>query len=651
MAEEILEGIRSIPSYFDTQTTEFINECLLDPNIPEVAYCNDPVQRFHAFVKSWNIRKEKTTSSNQHIGHYKACIQHDFLGWCLFQRHEIPATTGYSPKRHRKFIDLSILKRSGNNNIDKQRTLGLLDSELNQQLMELGRSGMNNALTHNLIATEQYSRPRRSAIEHALNRVLTFDHFLYLRTPFCVASCDLKGCYDRIIHIAAYLALRKAGVPRTRLLAMFKTIQHMIHKVRTSYGDSSSTYGGEFKGYWDNFAQGILQGNASGPQVWSILSSVIFKILHKRGHSTTFCTSLSRMLFEMLGFSYVDDCDLIQAKSTITETVDSMQALIDDWTKYMLVTGGKVEATKSWWYYGQVTWKKGWKIDNVHIEKNLSITFEGTPTNLKRLGVQDSSEMLGIWMAPNGNHHKMKRHLRQTTLAWASKLKLGNPTNIVAWTALHKTISAKMKYSMAVSRFTQKECDYIMAPAITVGLTRSGINRNFPKDARHAPITSGGLHVLQLYNEMGVTRTNMILEHCFNKTPTGRFITINIEHLVLEAGLFGTIWDMNVDTLEKYCTTSTWIFHTIKFNFQNNIKINTPHMELQPRRQNDKAIMDLAHRYTQDSKTLKAINRIRMIHEITHLSDITTANGKYLDPAFLQTHFLLAKKNHPYQPI
>ena len=150
---------------------------------------------------------------------------------------------------------------------------------------------MTNAIQHNLVATEQYSRPRHSAIEHALNRVLTFDHFTYTRTPFSIASCDLKGCYDRIIHIAAYLALRKAGVPRPRLLSMFNTIQHMIHRVRTAYGDSTTSYGGEFKGAWLNFAQGVLQGNAAGPQVWLILSSVIFKILHKRGHSTKFCFS------------------------------------------------------------------------------------------------------------------------------------------------------------------------------------------------------------------------------------------------------------------------------------------------------------------------------------------------------------------------
>ena len=77
---------------------------------------------------------------------------------------------------------------------------------------------MYNALKHDLNATEQYSRPRRSAIDHALNRTLTFDHFRYLRKPFCLTSCDLKGCYDHILHITAYLTLRRVGVRRTKLI-------------------------------------------------------------------------------------------------------------------------------------------------------------------------------------------------------------------------------------------------------------------------------------------------------------------------------------------------------------------------------------------------------------------------------------------------
>lgn len=88
---------------------------------------------------------------------------------------------------------------------------------------------------------------------------------------------------------------------------MFESIQNMIHRVRTIFGDSDLTYGGNVLGEWENFAQGILQSNCSGPIVWAILSPVIFECLHSGSYSNFFFSALSKLLFVLVGFSYVDD--------------------------------------------------------------------------------------------------------------------------------------------------------------------------------------------------------------------------------------------------------------------------------------------------------------------------------------------------------
>ena len=645
--ESVLDGSFDPPAWLSQDTKDFLSACRRTENISDIPIKEDPVSRFHDFIQSWSPRKEKTMTANQHIGHYKSGIQHPHIGWLLFQRHEIPGITGYSPLRHRQCVDLIILKKSGNIDAAKQRTLGILDTEFNHINGGTGREGMHAAVDHGLMATEQYSRPGRSAIDHALNRILVFDHFKYQRTPFCLASSDLKGCYDRIIHIAAYLAMRRVGVRRPKLIAMFKTIQHMIHKIRTAFGDSESTYGGIDLEEWENYAQGVLQGNASGPQIWSILSSVIFDILHSRGYSVTFCNCLSKSMFSLLGFSYVDDCDLLQAQSNPRDTLSSMQEVINSWSDLMAVTGGQIEASKSWWYLADVTWKKGkWIISDALPEASLTLMDGENEINLQRLKVHQASEMLGVWMCPNGDHSKMLQELRQVSARWASKIQAGNPSREVAWTALHKTISAKLKYSMPISTFSEEECKYIMAPAIAIGLQKSGICSTFPTAARHAPITSGGLHVLNLHTEMGVSRTVSLLEHCHRNTPTGDLIHLNIEHLVLEAGLYGPIWQFDMNKVAEWCDNKTWLFHTLKFNHDNGIELNIDHFQLKAQRTNDRAIMDLAMEYTNDHSTLQAINRIRMIHEVVHLSDITTANGQRVDPAFLISDPFPESRNH-----
>jgi len=62
-----------------------------------------------------------------------------------------------------------------------------------------------------------------------------------------MAACsnDARSCYDRIVYVAAYLALRRLGIPKPMIINMLHTIQMMEYSIRTSFGDSSVTYGGK----------------------------------------------------------------------------------------------------------------------------------------------------------------------------------------------------------------------------------------------------------------------------------------------------------------------------------------------------------------------------------------------------------------------
>jgi Reverse transcriptase (RNA-dependent DNA polymerase). len=178
-----------------------------------------------------------------------------------------------------------LLKKENNHHVDHLRTIVLFDSKANMNYKHLGQRAMKSALSQRGIAPEQYSRPHRKAIDHALNCKLVMDHQLYQRQPYAFTCCDLKSCYDRILHGPALLALQHVGMPQTEVASMFDSIQRMNHTVRTSFGDSTSSYGNDRTKKWSLPPQGILQGNGSGPAIRSILSSVIFCMLPKAGTS------------------------------------------------------------------------------------------------------------------------------------------------------------------------------------------------------------------------------------------------------------------------------------------------------------------------------------------------------------------------------
>jgi len=153
------------------------------------------------------------------------------------------------------------------------------------------------------------------------------------------------------------------------------------------FGDSQITYGGDDLGDWNNYPQGILQGNACGPTIWVLLSSVIFEVLHIRGFAVQICSSIIRELFKLVGFSYVDDCDLIQAGKTPLEALASMQQLINNWSSIVDVTGGSLCNSKSWWYLIDYVWHRGkWITSDPGIDIDLVATSsEGDTVSLQRL--------------------------------------------------------------------------------------------------------------------------------------------------------------------------------------------------------------------------------------------------------------------------
>ena len=87
-----------------------------------------------------------------------------------------------------------------------------------------------------------------------------------------------------------------------------------------------------------------------------MLSSVVFEILHKRGFAVEVCTSISKQLFKMVGFAYVDDCDLFQSGNEPIDVLASTQDLLVSWSSLIDVTGGAISIDKSWWYLIEYIW-------------------------------------------------------------------------------------------------------------------------------------------------------------------------------------------------------------------------------------------------------------------------------------------------------
>ena len=102
---------------------------------------------------------------------------------------------------------------------------------------------------------------------------------------------------------------------------MLDTIKHMKHTVRTAYRDYNLAYGGDtIPEEFRNFMMELCQGNGSATQIWSIISSLVFSALIAQGFGIHFVNSFTSEIAQLLCFSYVDDCDMVQSDDDIEAT-------------------------------------------------------------------------------------------------------------------------------------------------------------------------------------------------------------------------------------------------------------------------------------------------------------------------------------------
>jgi hypothetical protein len=209
-ADSILAGTYQIPVGVDTYTAKLIAEL----RMPEVIRNNMLTAAYVStddHTNGWRRQKENTSADPDGLSfsHFKAGIEDDLISQFDATLRSLPYQHGFSPTAWRHLTDVEILKKAGVYDIEKMRTIILMNSEFNMNNKKLGRDMMCNAEKYGTLAREQYgSRKHHRSIIAALNKRLTMDMLRLRRLAGAICSNDAKSCYDRIVHSIDSLAMR-----------------------------------------------------------------------------------------------------------------------------------------------------------------------------------------------------------------------------------------------------------------------------------------------------------------------------------------------------------------------------------------------------------------------------------------------------------
>ena len=122
----------------------------------------------------------------------------------------------------------------------------------------------------------------------------------------------------------------------------------------------------------------LCQGNGSAPQIWFIISSVVFSEIRAQGFGIHFVNYFMTEISQLVGLSYVDDCDMVQSDDDIQATQSQMQLALSELEDLIKIMGCCLAPDKSARYLLDYQQRRGkWKCTNPGQDKLMLDTNKG----------------------------------------------------------------------------------------------------------------------------------------------------------------------------------------------------------------------------------------------------------------------------------
>ena len=219
---------------------------------------------------------------------------------------------------------------------------------------------------------------------------------------------------------------------------------------------------------------------------------------------------------------------------------------------------------------------------------------------------------LGIELAMDGNQEGEKAYLREKAEDFNDRLRTApGLSKNAAWEAVKTQIIATFKYPAAAIQLTEADWDYICRPVLTAGLPKSGIAKNFPRQAVWGPQLFQGLGLMHPFHFQELTHLEVILKHCSQDTFIGKMIQQSWEALRLELGLSGHLTDWDYETWGPLAT-NCWLKNVWKYCDEHGVQMEDAFPHLSTSRTNDVFLMEAFFNNPEvPNSDLKTLNECR----------------------------------------
>jgi hypothetical protein len=645
-AAELLSG--EVPASWHGND-ELLREFLTSFAIPDKVKAERPISTAiteddvkYGF-KKWK-ESTSTSPSGRHLGHYKAIVQDDRLLRSMTQFLATVVKHGLTMTRWCNAVNIMIEKDPGTPKITRLRIIHLFEADFNFFLKLLwGSRLVKRAAKLDLLNDGQHgSVPRRTALDPIMLTQLTTDLCRLLRHNHARFDNDASACYDRIIVALGMLAARRCGMPDCAVQTHADSLQLMKYTVKTAHGISEENYHGTL--FSPLFGTG--QGSGASPAVWLTMVVVLMNTLDRMIPERMQFESPDTILrHSRLIDAFVDDTSLgftDPGFMTLDTMVTKLNHMAQTWEQLLFYSGGALNLSKCSWYIMYWDWHLGrpyTRAISPDDAPTVSLTTQGnhsgTPTVIKRLPLDKASRILGVHLSPNGNFSAQLQVLKDKADTLSIRLRSPKltPQDIQTF---HRTMyMPAMKYVLPALAVDEEELQPIQSKIIPVILQKLGYSSKLPTEIRHGPIEMGGLNLMDLRTEIGISTIKYMRNAIYSGSETGNLMILNVKYSQIEAGISENILE-HTEVHLPYLTP-TWITSIRQFLFQHSMQISlTDTLIVHMRSLQDQCIMAPASLSRYSSAQQTDINLVRLHLQVITISDMSQPDGKQICPFHLR---------------
>ena len=641
-AKAILDGTYEYPEDFDQATRELCEECARVRMAIPANSVKTTIGR-EEWQQRWKRAREETSSSESglHFSHYIAGAESDIISHLHALMTSIAVRRGIVMERWSRGLSVMLEKMFGCTLVSKLRSILLMEADFNfANKMIYGVRMLDNVREHGFMPEEIFSEKNRMANDGSFAKVLTYDIGRQLRVPFALSSVDAAQCYDSIAHAIASLVFQAFGVPEAAIQSMLETIQDMKFYLRTAFGDSKDFAGSSIEVKF----QGLCQGNGAAPAGWAVISITILNAHKRKGHGGHFVCPISHRRGHLAAILYVDDTDLIHINTESLETVyeahDAMQRSITNWGQLLIASGGSLKPEKCFYHLVSFDWKPDgtWRYAQNELYEEADVVVpmpDGSSVVIDHLSVDDERETLGVMSCPSGKSTAMNIAMKKKAQDWIDNAKNGKLKRSNLWFMLDKQFWPRVGYGLCTNTSSFSVLSDLLYKQQYQLMPLGGIVRTAKRGIRQ---TDRGFYGAGCHHpgvECLVEQSNKLLMHYGCQSCVGLKLQISMELLVVELGV-------SLQPLqESYTKYSSWITHSwLKSLWEKvdlfRIVVEVNNIELVMPREGDQWLMRLFMAVGFSKDQLLRLNRVRIYMQVLFLSDVLGANGKTLDPKYLQ---------------